>query len=78
MNDLRDPARREGAAEHLRNALQIAVMAVQTWYPESTQVKDMAAVRDRIQAALDIIEDVKRDATMQTPIAVRVAVLRRL
>ena len=56
---------REPAGSHLRNALQIALCSMEQLRHRSEQAiastapADIVAMRDRVQAAVDIIEEVK-------------------
>jgi hypothetical protein len=57
---------RETAREHLRNGLSLIELRVNDRSTDPDILKDLVVVRDRIQAAIDLIEEV---ATEPKPVA---------
>ena len=51
---------RETAREHLRNALSLTVVRINDRSTDPELFKDLVVVRDRIQAAVDLIETGRR------------------
>lgn len=80
LNKLREPV-----TGHLNNCLQIAQMSIERLPQMSEQAiaatapEDICAMRDRVQAALDIIEEVKellKDSNTMTQSGKSVAIAR--
>lgn len=72
LREVRPDNEREPASEHLRNALQVlqAEITLQTQDDKTSiksyaqQIATLTGVRDRVQAALDLISLVKEEVSM--------------
>ena len=54
------------AREHLRNALSLTILRINDRSTDLEILKDLVVVRDRIQAAIDLIELVATDSKPAT------------